>query len=349
MGEYAFAAVDERLRGWVETRDYSGSVLVATDGRVEFAGCYGLANRADGVPIHPRTRFGLASLTKMFTAVAVADLVRAGKLDFDTPVARVLPPKRRPSTLLPEVTVHHLLSHTSGIADYFEEEDDDLDYGALYADRPVYRMLRPADFLPMFADLPPYRAPGGRFQYSNAGYILLGLLIEDVAGAPYIDVVTERVFGPAGMADSGFFALDEVRPDVAVGYCPPREPGGPVRTNIYSIPSVGGADGGAYANPPDLDRFLTAYGDGVLVGERMRDAMLTPRVNVADGLDMGYGVFLTGAGRLRRFGHGGGDPGFEVLVHRYPQSRTSVIAQCNIEDLVGEVRGLLLTAFEAAG
>ncbi len=110
-------------------------------GDVVFEGSYGLADRAAGIPITPATRFGLASVTKMFTAVAVVDLVASGSLTFETPVVDVLPPERRPSTLLPEVTVHHLLCHTSGIADYCEEDEDSPayleDYGSLVGAAPV--------------------------------------------------------------------------------------------------------------------------------------------------------------------------------------------------------------------
>jgi CubicO group peptidase (beta-lactamase class C family) len=279
----------------------------------------------------------------MFTAVAVADLVRRGVIGFDTPVVGVLPPGRRPSTLDPAVTVHHLLTHTSGIADYAEEEVD-TDYAALWVDRPCYRMLRPADFLPMFGDLPPYRGPGQRFQYSNAGYIVLGLLLEELTGRPYADAVAGAVFEPAGMSASGFFALDEARPDVAIGYLRPSQPGEPWRSNVYSVPAVGGADGGAFSTAADLDRFLTAYDDGTLLGPELRETMLTPRCPVEDGLAMGYGVFLHGQGHTRRYGHGGGDPGVSALIHRLPARDANTIALCNVNDVVSDVRDLLVNA-----
>ena len=187
-------------------------------------------NRADAIPVYPETRFGLASVTKMFTAVTVASLIRRECVSFDTPVVAILPPDRRPATLRADVTVHHLLSHTSGIADYFEEAcGQSADYGSLWINKPSYRIVRPADFLPLFADLPPHRPPGQRFQYSNASYIMLGLIIEEVAQAPYIDVVTKSVLQPAGLTATGFFALDEVRQHVAIGYLRPREPGDPWR------------------------------------------------------------------------------------------------------------------------
>jgi CubicO group peptidase (beta-lactamase class C family) len=311
--------------------DLSGIAVITGPGGIQFQECFGLADRASGVPVTPATRFGLASLTKMFTAVTVATL----GVDFAAPVVSLLPADRRPSTLRPDVTVHHLLTHTSGIADYAEEEGpDELDYGALWTDLPCYRMERPADFLPLFGDLPPYSAPGGDFHYSNAGYVLLGLVAEEVSGLSFVDAVAQQVFRPAGMAASGFFRLDEPVPDVAVGYLPSG------RSNVYSMPVVGSADGGAFATAADLDRFLRAYDDGSLLGAR-RDAMLSPYVPVDSGLDMGYGAFLYGDGR---FGHGGGDPGVNVLVQRLPRQDATVVALLNIEGPVGAVRDLLVEA-----
>jgi CubicO group peptidase (beta-lactamase class C family) len=333
----------------VEQRDLSGVALITRKGEIEFEGYFGVANRADGVPVRPVTRFGLASLTKVFTAVAVADAVRQGLVTFETPVASVLPPELRPSTLRPDVTVHHLLTHSSGIADYFEEDaPDGGDYADLWRDWPCYRMRRAADFLPLFADLPPYRGPGERFQYSNAGYILLGLLLEELTRLPYPEAVQQAVFEPAAMAGSGFFALDEVHPDIATGYLRPSAPGEPWRTNVYSVPAVGGPDGGAFATAADCDRFLRAFDDGTLTGSALRDAMLKPHFPIEDGGAIGYGMFLTGEGRGRRYGHGGGDPGCGVLIHRLPELDTHVIVLCNVNDVVVGVRDLLVEAVLSA-
>jgi CubicO group peptidase (beta-lactamase class C family) len=332
-----------RLDDMAAQRDLSGVALLTRGGEVLFEGSYGLANRGDRVPVHPRTRFGLASFTKMFTAVAVTSLVRERRFAFDTAVVDLLPTDRRPARLRPDVTVHHLLCHTSGIADYAEEEDEAFDYAAIWHERPSYRMLRPADFLPLFGDLPPYRAPGERLQYSNAGYVLLGVVIEEVTGRAYPEVVTERMFGPAGMADSGFFRLDEAWPDIATGYLPPERPGDPWRSNIYSIPVVGGADGGAFATAADIDRFLRAYDAGRLVGPELRDVMLTPHARESGELAMGYGVWLRGDGPGRQFGHGGGDPGVEVIARRVPEADATAVVLCNVSGgLAGEVRDLLL-------
>jgi CubicO group peptidase (beta-lactamase class C family) len=337
--------LDEQLRVWVAERDLSGIVLVTRGGTTEFEGCYGLANRTHGVPVTGRTRFVVASVSKMFTAVTVAGCVRRGQLGFDTPVVDVLPSDRRPETLRPDVTVAHLLTHTSGIADYAEEDEDHpnwVDYASLWLDRPPQRMLRPADYLPIFGHKPPYRGPGEAFKYSNAGYIVLGLLAEELTGLPFPDAVTAAVLEPAGMADSGYFALDEVRPDVATGYIRPDRPDAPWRTNIYSIPIVGSGDGGALCTAADLDRFLRRYDDGTLLGE-LHDEMLRPRYPTFDERgSIGYGVYLYDDPHARRWGHSGGDDGAAVLIDRLPDLDVNIIVACNVNGVVEDVRNLVL-------
>lgn len=338
--------IDAELRRWVEEQNFSGIVLVRSGADVVLEGCYGLANRTDGVPVRPGTRFGLASVTKMFTATAVATLVEEGSLAFDARVVDCLPPDKRPTTLSPDVTVHHLLTHTSGIADYYEEEDAVTwdDYADLWSDRPTYRIRTPADFLPLFADRPARFAPGERFAYSNAGYILLGLVIEEAAGTSYIDAVTTRVLRPAGMQSSGFFSFDEVHADMAIGYRPPRTEGAPWRTNVFSIPAVGGPDGGACATAGDLARFLEMLDAGALLSEGMRDVVLTPHAHDDADRFYGYGVWLIGhrGDRTVRFGHGGDDPGFEAMILRFPALDITMVALCNVNELIGDIRDLLV-------
>ncbi len=339
----AWQGVDQTLREWVDQHDFSGTVLVTRGDATLFSGCYGWANRADKVPVTTRTRFGLASITKMFTAVATVSLMAENRLPYDTPVVELLPAERRPSTLRDDVTVHHLLTHTSGMADYFDEETED-DYSRLWATRPSYAMRTTADFLPLFADLPPYTAPGVAWRYSNAGYIMLGLLIEELSAQPYPVVVSERVFAPAGMADSGFLALDEVHPDVATGYSRPSVPGGPWRSNIYSVPALGGPDGGALATAADVDRFLRYYANGELLSPDLRDLMLTPCATGAMGGEYGYGVHLLSGPAGALWGHDGGDPGVEAIAYHLPERGLNVIALCNMEYMVGRVRDLILAA-----
>lgn len=349
MSPRRFNDVAEKLDEWTRTRDLSGAFLLTRAGESLFEHSCGYADRSTGTPVTPATRFALASLTKMFTAVAVSDLVASGLLQFDARVVGLLPAERRPSTLLPEVTVHHLLCHTSGIADYCEEDADSPahveDYGSLWDERPSYSMERPVDFLPMFADLPPYRPPGQQFQYSNAGFVVLGLVIEEVTGEPYAEVVQERVFERAGMAASGFFRMDEPVPDVAVGYLPRSSPEAPWRSNIYRVPVIGGADGGAHSTTHDLDRFLRAYADGTLLGVN-QERVLARQADAGDGYFAGYGVLHCPDDR---YGHAGGDPGVEVLASRWPGDEVNLVVLCNGEGLAGEVRDLVLDVARGSG
>jgi CubicO group peptidase (beta-lactamase class C family) len=335
-----FAEAAATFAAWERNRDLSGSCLVTRGGETLFAASWGFADIAERVPNSPLTRFGLASLTKMFTAVVVATLVRDGRLAFETPVVDVLPANLRPRTLASAVSVHHLLCHTSGIADYAEEDESSPgyveDYAALWVDRPSYLVERPADFLPLFADLPAYRPPGALFQYSNAGYVLLGLVIEQIAGSSYPEAVQERVFEPAGMTASGFFRLDEAVPNVATGYLSLASRDLPRRTNIYSVPVVGGADGGAMSTTGDVDRFLRAYADGTLLGD-LTDVMLRPHADASDGVFEGYGVHLF----PERWGHGGDDPGVAVTAYRWPDDDLHVVVLCNTTGPATEVRDLL--------
>jgi CubicO group peptidase (beta-lactamase class C family) len=340
--------LDASLADQAAERDASGSVLLIRRGEVLFEGCYGLADRACGVPVTPATRFGLASVTKMFTAVAVADQVNAGVLSLGDRVVDLLPLGSRPSTLHADVALSHLLLHTSGIADYAEEDEDTPgyveDYASLWVDRPSYSMLRPIDFLPLFGDRPPYRPPGERWQYSNAGYVLLGIVLEHVTGRAYVDLVQERVFDRAGMTSTGFLRLDEPHPDVAVAYLDPEVPGGPRRTNVYSVPVIGGADGGALSTPRDLSRFLDRVADGSLMGP-LTEVMLDPREDIGGGNRHAYGFFHDDAGA---YGHGGGDPGVSCVADRFAAEDADLVALCNVEGWLADLYGAVLRTWREA-
>lgn len=343
----AWGDVEHELTVLGEQDRFSGSVLVTHGEQVLLQHGAGAADRACGTPVSPSTRFGLASLSKMFTAAAVLSCVRDGLLAPGDRVVDLVPAERRPRTMADEVTVHHLLTHTSGIGDYAEEDEDvDTyveDYGSLWADRPSYRMERPLDFLPMYDASPPVMSPGSRFHYSNAGYVLLGQVLEEATGQPVCEAIADRAMTPAGMEDSGYFRLDEAHPDVAVGYLPP-EPGGPWRTNVFSVPVVGGGDGGAFATTRDIERFLRAIASGRLLGDELSALMRTRHVPVAEDFWMGYGLFLRGDGSL---GHGGGDPGVETMARHWPDRDLTFVVLCNVEDALGPAWDLLIAAGSA--
>jgi CubicO group peptidase (beta-lactamase class C family) len=199
------------------------------------------------------SQFNVGSISKSFTAVAVAQLVSAGKLAPSDTVGRFLP--RYPNaTVRDRVTVQQLLDMQSGIGDIF---------GPRYEQTPKASLRTLADYLPLFADQPLLFEPGKGRQYSNGGFIVLGLIIEKVSGQPYDEYVRTHVFEPAGMQATGFPPVSEPAPKRAQGYTTRLGP--TRRDNRPTLPERGSSAGGAYATAPDLARYATALAAGTLV------------------------------------------------------------------------------------
>lgn len=336
--------LEDRVAAALEALDFSGVVVIdGPDGPlVRLA--RGLADRASGRRNDLATRFGLASASKLFTAVAILRLAERGAVDLDRPLVEFLDPSRRPTHLDPRVTTRHLLTHTSGLADYFDEYADE-DYAAIWQRVSPGRMRTPADMLELFRELPPRAAPGDEVRYCDAAFVLLGVVVEDAAGGPFPEVVRREVFEPAGMTASGYPALDDVVPDLAVGYQPPAEPHAAWRSNVYAIPAVGGGDGGAIAPADDLVAFLRAVRDGRLVGRRLLDAALSPVTRRDDEpWSYGLGFQVMGEGRRRWVGHPGEDPGYSARLRWYPAGDLRVVILSNVTDGSAGARG----AVEAA-
>jgi CubicO group peptidase (beta-lactamase class C family) len=251
---------------------------------------FGLAERSHRVPNTIGTRFAMASGCKIFTAMVVGSLMQEGRIDLDTPLADCV--RSRQFHFGPKVTVGQLLNHTAGVPDYFDEALES-DYGALWRERPSYRMTSVRDFLPLFENAPMKAPPGQGFNYCNAGFVLLGLVIEELTGRDFRDVVAERIFRPCGMTHSGYFAMDALPDNTAVGYL--SEDQSDRRTNIYSVASVGGADGGAFTTAQDMRLFWTSLLAGRLLGRDLLDRFLAPSVQVAErdaSWHYGRGVWL---------------------------------------------------------
>lgn len=337
--ERAVAAIPSYL----SDNEFSGSVRIATADEVLFEHAGGLADRSHGAPNAIDTRFGIASVTKTFTATIICRLVDQGALTFDARAVDVLPASKRPKTLSPEITLHHLLTHTSGIADYFDEVNlGAAAFDQVWLEHASYLFTRTSDFLPLFAHLPPLRSPGGNIaSYCSAGFILLGLVIEELTGRSYIETVESDIFAVAGMDDSGFFRLDDVRPRVATGYV--AGPHGTWKTNHYSIPVVGGPDGGAFSTVRDLASFLDALASGVFFADRTGDVMRTPHVRLED-ISYGYGLAIIQDGHLSSYGHGGADPGFSARAIRYPELDLNVTMLGNTVNETDGVIGVFRSA-----
>lgn len=241
------AAVRELAQKATDAGEFSGVILIARNGLPIFEEAYGLADRERGIPNTVATSFNIGSISKSFTALAVRMLAAERKLSFDDPIGKFLPdyPNRDAAA---RVTVRHLLDMTSGIGDFFGERFEAADKS---------RILSLPDYLPLFADKPLAFEPGRGSQYSNGGYIVLGLIIEKASGVDYYSFIAERVFRPAGMVRSGWPARDDQAPDRAVGYV--RE-GSAWKPNRETLPGRGSSAGGGYSTARDLLRYVVALG-----------------------------------------------------------------------------------------
>lgn len=308
---------------------FAGAVLIRQDRHSIVEEAFGAANRSEGIPNSPATRFGIASGAKLFTAVAINQLVDAGQLALDARLVDYLPypfPQFDPG-----VTIHHLLTHTAGVPDYFDEDVID-DFESLWANQPMYRIRRLADFLPLFQDRPMQSAVGERFHYNNAGYILLGLVVEQITGQPFSDYVAEHVLVPARMTDSGYFEMDALPPKTAHGYI--DLPDGRWKTNIYSIPAKGGADGGVYVTIKDMATAWDALLEHRLLSPASTARLLTPHVGADDdNWYYGYGVWIDQRDReIFKYYLMGYDPGANFHSAVFPTLGTMVVVCSNRTD-----------------
>lgn len=320
-----FDAVNDAI---AET-EFSGVVRIARDSEVLYERAAGLASRHWDVPNAPDIRFDTASITKLFTSIAVLQQVEAGRLDLEGSIHDYV--DLESTTISRDVRLLHLLTHTSGIADDADEEAGE-SYEALFTDKPNYSIIQTRDFLPQFAHKEPLAAPGVQCRYCNVGYVLLGLAIEGVTGETYRDVVTRDVFAAAGMHDSGFFDRRDAAPRVAEGW--DKKDDGRWVQNIYSYPPIGSPDGGAFVTAADLLTFLSAVRSGRLLGSELTEEFLSPQVEHDEDTKYGFGLEfdLAEDGTVRSYYKDGINAGASGIVRHYLAAGVDVAVLSNSED-----------------
>jgi CubicO group peptidase (beta-lactamase class C family) len=331
-------------RSWLAEVDFHGVVHIAADDDEEpLTIAMGLADRAAGLPIHPGTRFGTASTTKLLTGLTVARLVDRGVVRYEDRLVDLVGNELRPRDLDERVTLHHLLSHTSGVGDYADEYDGP-PYETIWETVPSGTIRGSRDMVPLMRDLPRTGDPGEAARYNNGAYVLAGLALEEVTGRSFPELVRDEVFAPLSMTASGFWALDGTEPDLAVGYLPPdaeAAPGSPAaawRTNVYSLPAMGLPDGGAQATAADLVRALDGLTGRGAIGAAFltpatRERMIGPHaISPVEKAGYGLGVVHGGEGPSARIGHSGEDPGFSSRCWAYTATGERVVVQSNVTE-----------------
>ena len=323
---------------------FSGTLLVARDGKPIFRSAYGMASKAYHVPNRLDTKLNIASVGKMFTAVAIAQLAEQGKLSFTDTVGKHLPDYPN-KDVAQKVTIHQLLTHSSGLGDT---------YSARYICRKgVLRKVR--NWLPLFIEdaKPLAFEPGARWQYSNQGFILLGAIIEKVSGEDFFEYVQKHIFQPARMTDTGYYEADRDTPNLAMGYTNFEDLGddnyqfhlGERRNVSLYSGARGGPTGGASSTLEDLLRFSLALRGNQLVSAKTVDLLTSSKILArkydANQTYWGYGFELENIDGKRVIGHGGGDFGISSGIRWYPDSGNYTIIVLSNYD-----RGGIITMYK---
>jgi CubicO group peptidase (beta-lactamase class C family) len=312
------------LNKLVSQDKFSGVVLLARNGKILFEHAYGDADKAFGIPNKVDTRFNLGSMGKMFTAVSIMQLLERGKLSLDARLIDVLPDYPN-KDVAGKITIYQLLTHTSGLGDFFTPE---------FAGNNPSKFATLESLLPFFVDQPLRFAPGTQWAYSNAGYIVLGLVVQKVSGESYYDYVRQHVFALAGMTDTGNWPADEVIPNRAQGYTTVGvPPGSPRKSNIFSV-QRGSSAGGGYSTVGDLLKFAAALEGHKLLSKQYTDMMMAGKAETTffgEG-KYAFAMFDNVINSVRLVGHGGSGPGIMSNLDMYPDSGYVVAIMTNYDN-----------------
>lgn len=322
--------IDEVMRRYHDLGLFHGSILVAEGGEAIYERGYGFANREWEIPNAPDTRFRIASVTKTFTATLVLQQVEQGRVRLEAPITTYL--SEYPAEPGKRITIHHLLSHTSGIPDFANDHWEEYKARYLHTRQPADTVLadmarRPLEF-----------EPGEGWDYNNTGFVLLGMILERATGTDFCALLRQQILEPAGMTSSGCDSFEAIIPRRATGY---RRVGDEFRHPPYDH-SVH-ADGMMYSTVQDLFRFDRAMASGVLLSEEMQALMNTPHaVETGDMRWMeeshyGYGITVRNDARAvvpgRSFTvlwHEGQGLGFSTMFIRVPEDGIVVAVLNNL-------------------
>ena len=284
--------IENIFNEWNESNSFSGVFSVTSfDSPIYQIAC-GYRNKAEKLSNELDTAFAIASGTKFFTALSICKLIDNGYLSLNDRVSDIIPYDLK--MINREITVFHLLTHTSGMGDYIDEElsSDYNDILKLYDTRPVHKWNCLEFYLPMFNELPQKFKPGERVSYSNAGFILLGLALESVSKKTYHKYIEESIIQPLNLSHTGFYRMNNLPGNTALGYIYDESLNDYI-TNVLYMPIIGGSDGGIFTTANDLVKLWQAVLTDCIFSSSMRDQFFTPHGKY------GLGVYLKNENRVK--------------------------------------------------
>lgn len=302
-----------------------GIIYINEDGKEEVL-IDGYRQLTEELPINQDTSFPTASAGKVFVAVAILHLIEEGKLTLESTIGEVLSIELH--DIDPEVTVFQLLTHTSGVPDYCDEEVI-LDYADLWIDYPNYKIRTQSDLLPLFITEPMKFPKGERFEYNNSGFVFLGLIIEEITGAPFDHYLSEIIFDPLNMDHTGYYEMDRLPNNCAYAYIYDKNKE-EYHTGIYSVDVKGTGAGGAYTSVNDIHKFWEGLLSNKLLSEEMTTNMLFPHIT-EERFNYGLGIWID---TLLNPYFVGSDPGVSFHTVYLKESKTEMTLISNFEDNV---------------
>ena len=316
------------------SKDFRGVAFVTRNGKEVYQHIGGFADLPNEIPNTLNTRFATASAGKVFVAVGILQLIEQGKLHLEDTLGNVLTMDL--GQIDPDVTIRQLLTHTSGVPDYFDESVMD-DYEELWIDFPNYRIRHNNDLFPLFLNKPMMYPKGEKFQYNNTGFVLLASVIEKITGQYFDEYLRDHVFRKCGMESTGYYELDRLPARCANNYiyCPET---GDYRTNIFSVDAKGTGAGGAFVTVPDTLKFWDALVRGKLISKELVSQMF--RKQSGDGSDpeegwYGFGLWIINNPNGVDIPYFQGcDPGVSFISEYNPNTNTVAVLVSNYGDNV---------------
>lgn len=316
------------------SKDFRGVAFVTQNGKEVYQHIGGFADLPNEIPNTLNTRFATASAGKVFVAVGILQLIEQGKLHLEDTLGNVLTMDL--VQIDPDLTIRQLLTHTSGVPDYFDESVMN-DYEELWIDFPNYRIRHNNDLFPLFLNKPMMYPKGEKFQYNNTGFVLLASVIEKITGQYFDEYLRDHVFRKCGMESTGYYELDRLPVRCANNYiyCPET---GDYRTNIFSVDAKGTGAGGAFVTVPDTLKFWDALVRGKLISKELVSQMF--RKQSGDGSDpeegwYGFGLWIINNPNGVDIPYFQGcDPGVSFISEYNPNTNTVAVLVSNYGDNV---------------
>lgn len=334
-------ALDQFVAAQAAKDEFSGSLLLTCQGRTVLARSHGMANKELAIPHGPDTLFALASVTKLFTAVSVAQLAQQRKLAYHDKLGAFL--DGFPAGIADSVTVHHLLTHTSGLGDYMKMPE-------FWATAATWTSADEVmdGIMTFIRRSEPAFLPGAEMLYSNSGYHILGEIVAKVSGQSYHDYVREHVFGPAGMRSTGFYTNAQWRDDRRIARPYVRQPSGERTDDVAGRLFIGTPAGDAFSSCVDMDRFAQALQGGKLLNPAYTRLTFSEKVPMpplappgspppppgstpAQAIFQCHGPQAFIINNQRGLGHSGGAPGESTEIQWYPDSHWVLVILNNYD------------------